>query len=154
MKLALVASHDPILRRVQPPLGRAPTEEDRERIAAMFDLMQREDGLGLAAPQVGWEARVFVVAAGVFDADGIGWAFVDPGVWAKGPEISDWEGCLSFPGERKLVPRARSALVQGRFLHRDERGMGGLVTGEFTFTGLAARVVQHENDHLDGRCIA
>ena len=117
----------------------------------MFETMREYEGIGLAAPQVHEGLRLFV--AGVRKAPvgkEIGpdeempfLALVNPELTPVGePEHRGWEGCLSIPDIRGLVPRAPS--VEVRAFDRKGRRL------EFTAHGLAARVIQHETDHLDG----
>lgn len=99
---------------------------DFKIIADMFRLMRKHDALGLSAPQVGWLMRVFVTRWGE--------VFVNPAVVSKSIETDiENEGCLSIPD--KIVPVRRSLTIN----------IGGRV-----YSGLRARVIQHELDHLDG----
>jgi peptide deformylase len=119
----------------------------------MFETMREYSGIGLAAPQVHESVRVFV--AGLRRADEIGDMDADedmPLVALINPEIvlggtaadreEGWEGCLSIPDVRGLVPRAREVRVSA--YDRTGRKI------ELTAKGLPARVIQHEYDHLDG----
>jgi len=117
----------------------------------MFDTMREYAGIGLAAPQVHEGLRVFVagVREGVIggtvgdDEDMPFMALVNPEITLIGePEAEGWEGCLSIPDIRGLVPRAAEVRVQAY----DRAGRRVI----FTATGLPARVIQHETDHLDG----
>ena len=109
----------------------------------MFETMHEYEGIGLAAPQVHQGIRLFV--AGVDDPD----TAVPPVVMVN-PEIEplgqttddDWEGCLSIPDIRGMVPRSLDIRV--RSLDRLGR------VQSMTASGFAARVIQHETDHLDG----
>ena len=109
----------------------------------MFDTMNEYAGIGLAAPQVHQELRLFV--AGVHDPD----ATMQPVVMIN-PEIEvideeeeeDWEGCLSIPDIRGKVFRAKNIRV--RSLDRYAKPQ------QLTATGFPARVIQHETDHLNG----
>lgn len=129
--------HPVLLRRADPvPDARDP--EIRRLIADMGDTMLDAGGLGLAAPQVHVPLRLFVWR----DAERIR-ALVNPELTLLGPaETPGWEGCLSIPGLRGSVPRA----ARLRFTGLDESGKA--VEGEAE--GMAARVMQHEVDHLDG----
>ena len=135
----------PVLRTPTPPLD--PSEisspEIQRLIDDMFETMNEYAGIGLAAPQVHRELRLFV--AGVDEPDqGL------PPVVMINPEIEplgdgteeDWEGCLSIPDIRGRVPRATKIRVQALDRHGSPQ--------QFTATGFAARVIQHETDHLDG----
>ena len=109
----------------------------------MFETMREYQGIGLAAPQVHVGIRLFV--AGIDDPDG-----GMPPVVMVNPEImpigdsteDDWEGCLSIPDIRGMVPRRDEIRV--RSLDRDGR------EHTMTASGFPARVIQHETDHLDG----
>ena len=117
----------------------------------MFETMREYSGIGLAAPQVHEGLRVFV--AGLREGD-VGQAVPDDGempfMALINPELTmvgeatdeGWEGCLSIPDIRGLVPRAPGVRVQA-FDRTGKRV-------SFTATGLPARVIQHETDHLDG----
>ena len=135
----------PVLRKrtvlVQP--DEINTSSMQRLIDDMFDTMHEYVGIGLAAPQVHQERRLFV--AGV---DGPN-STMQPVVMIN-PEIEviddekeeDWEGCLSIPDIRGKVIRAQNIRV--RFLDRHGR------LQQLTATGFPARVIQHETDHLNG----
>jgi peptide deformylase len=120
----------------------------------MFETMREYAGIGLAAPQVHQNVRIFVAGVRpVAEGERIEAMNADenmPFVVVINPEITPigetteegWEGCLSIPDIRGLVPRAKDIRVQA-YDRRGER-----VT--FTASGLPARVIQHETDHLDG----
>lgn len=135
----------PVLRKrtvlVQP--DEINTSSMQRLIDDMFDTMHEYVGIGLAAPQVHQERRLFV--AGVDDPN----STMQPVVMIN-PEIEviddekeeDWEGCLSIPDIRGKVIRAKNIRV--RFLDRHGRSQ------QLTATGFPARVIQHETDHLNG----
>ena len=116
-----------------------PTAPDiRRLIGDMIETMLDAGGLGLAAPQVHVPLRLFVCRSGPG-----AFTLVNPEIEPLGEEReSAWEGCLSIPGLRGCVPRAR------RILWRGLDAEGRPVQGEAE--GLLARVMQHETDHLDG----
>jgi peptide deformylase len=130
--------HPVLLKRADPvPDPAAP--EIRRLIADMAETMADAGGIGLAAPQVHVPLRLFLWRS----AAGTPVALINPEVEAVGEEIEEaWEGCLSIPGLRGAVPRARRIRFRGFDLE------GQRVEGEAE--GLGARVIQHENDHLDG----
>lgn len=135
----------PVLRRRTPPLDPADVGSPavQQLIDDMFATMNEYAGIGLAAPQVHESLRLFV--AGVDDPDG-----GLPPVVMINPEIElldrteeeDWEGCLSIPDVRGRVPRAANVRVRSLDRHGAPQRM--------TARGFAARVIQHETDHLDG----
>jgi peptide deformylase len=114
----------------------------------MRDTMRANDGVGLAAPQIGVNLRVVVFEVESNprypDAEPVPQTvLINPVLTALGEETEeDWEGCLSIPGMRGKVPRYTNIRYQGR----DEFGK----VIDRTVTGFHARVVQHECDHLDG----
>jgi peptide deformylase len=131
---------DPVLREKAAPVARV-TSEIRTLIADMFDTMYAEEGVGLAAPQVGVGARVIVVDPHEGDAQPL--ALVNPEIVYFSEEVDRAEeGCLSIPGLKEIVERSLAVRVQG--LDRD----GNPVTIEAE--GFVARILQHEVDHLDG----
>lgn len=117
----------------------------------MFDTMREYSGVGLAAPQVHEGVRVFVaglrpgpIGAEIAEQDEMPlMALVNPEITLVGKPVDlGWEGCLSIPDIRGRVPRAPE--VQVKAMDRT----GSPVS--FTAKGFPARVIQHENDHLDG----
>lgn len=127
-----------ILRQKAVPVAEL-TEEIKDLIREMFVTMVEEDGVGLAAPQVGRGIRVFVVKAD----DGVERAFINPQIISTSQETCVYEeGCLSIPKTYEDVVRPERITIQAQ----NERGRR--VTLEAT--GFLARVIQHEYDHLDG----
>ena len=124
------------------------TPQLRELIVDMRDTMAYLNGAGLAAPQIGVSLRVVIF--GVTrnprypDAEEVpDTVLVNPVITPIGEEMEeDWEGCLSVPGMRGVVPRFRRLRYEGF----DESGL----TIDRSVEGFHARVVQHECDHLDG----
>ncbi|MEO7218175.1 MAG: peptide deformylase [Gemmatimonadaceae bacterium] len=128
---------DPILRERTQPLSDV-TDELRALVADMLETMYAAEGIGLAAPQVGRTERVFVM-----DVDENPLVMVNPEIIEReGTERAE-EGCLSIPEIFGDVDRATR--VVARALNADGEPF------EVEFTGLAARCVQHELDHLDGK---
>jgi len=124
------------------------TPELMELLADMRDTMAAYDGVGLAAPQIGVNLRVVIFGAKASprypDAEEVPeTVLINPFITPFGGEMEeDWEGCLSVPGLRGMVPRYKTIRYQGM----DEQGNGI----DRTVGGFHARVVQHECDHLDG----
>ena len=136
----------PVLRAKARALSPADvrTAEFQKLVDNMIETMVEYHGVGLAAPQVHEGVRVFVADLGARDeesSDPI--AIINPEILSVGPEIvEDWEGCLSIPDIRGLVPRAREIKV--RALDRTGERI------ELRAQNFSARVIQHETDHLDG----
>ena len=111
----------------------------------MLETMAEYHGVGLAAPQVHADVRLFVAGldAANDDEPAEPIAIINPEIAVVGSEVvEDWEGCLSVPDIRGRVPRAREIRVRA-FDRRGDRI-------ELRAQNFAARVIQHETDHLDG----
>lgn len=147
-------SQRPIVRLGHPALRQAaePVEpaalasaEFQQLVDDLFETMRAHDGVGLAAPQVGLGLQLFVYGVEP-EGDDPGIAprvVVNPMLEAEpGPLEHDWEGCLSIPDLRGLVPRHPAVRVRALDRH------GAAV--QFRVEGFAARIVQHEFDHLNG----
>lgn len=154
MILPIRAYGDPVLKKVAKDIA-ADHAGLKELIADMFETMYAANGVGLAAPQVGHGIRLFIVDASPFAVDDDGkptdqvhlkdfkHVFINPHrVNEEGEEWRFEEGCLSIPNIREEVERP--ATVRLRYV--DET----FAPHEETFDGYAARVIQHETDHLDG----
>ncbi len=136
--MKVVRLGEEILRQKAEPVAEI-TDEIRALIRDMFDTMVAEDGVGLAAPQVGKNLRLFVVKAD----DGIERAFINPQIIATSQELVSYEeGCLSIPKIYEEVVRPEKITVQAL----NERGRRITLDAD----GFLARVIQHEYDHLDG----
>ncbi len=105
----------------------------------MADTMEKAEGVGLAAPQVGILRRVVVINVG--DENGL-IELINPEIIAQEGEQEGSEGCLSAPGRRGYVKRPNKVTVRAL----DRKGKPFEITGE----GLLARAFCHELDHLDG----
>ncbi len=104
----------------------------------MVETMDAAQGLGLAAPQVGIPKRMVVVRMGKNDL----LELINPALISREGKEVDVEGCLSFPGMYGEVPRSPEVVVEG--LNREGK------TVRVKGTGLLARALQHEIDHLEG----
>ena len=139
---------DPRLLEVSRPVERFDTAELRELLTDMQDTMHALNGAGLAAPQIGVPLRVVIFGMQSNprypDAEPVPLTvLLNPVLETVGDDIEDgWEGCLSVPGMRGLVPRYKRLRYQGFDAsgHAIDR----------TVDDFHARVVQHECDHLDG----
>ena len=131
---------DPVLRTKAAPVG-AVTDEVKKLISDMFDTMYAEEGVGLAAPQVGISERIIVIDPHQENSEKF--ALINPEILeaSKVTEKSE-EGCLSIPGLRDIVERSSRVRVKGLTPE-------GAIT-EMEAEGLLARILQHEIDHLDG----
>jgi len=139
---------DPRLTERSLELERVGTSELAVLLEDLRDTMRAQDGAGLAAPQIGVGLRVVIFGvernARYPDVDPVPYTeLVNPVVTPLSDELEDgWEGCLSVPGLRGVVPRFRRVRYRGL----DPRG----AVIEREVEGFHARVVQHECDHLDG----
>ena len=139
----------PVLRRVAEPVSPEAigSPEIQQLIDDMFETMAEYDGAGLAAPQVHVSRRVVIYGVDQNprypDAEAVPLTvLVNPRITALTDEVEeDWEGCLSLPGLRGLVPRVTRVRVEA--YDRTGRPL------RFDAEGFHARVVQHECDHLD-----
>lgn len=141
---------DPRLLRVAEPVPAFDTDELHLLVSDMFDTMLAADGAGLAAPQIGVNLQLVI-----FGTDEINPRYPDapvvqrtvllnPVITPLGSEQEDgWEGCLSVPGLRGLVPRFSAVRYTGFDQYGDPINR--------TVEGFHARVVQHECDHLLGK---
>ncbi len=140
---------DPLLLRVSEPLHRFDAPELTALLADMRDTMASLNGAGIAAPQIGVSQRVVIFGTGTTnprypDAEPVPpTVLINPRLEPIGEQLEQgWEGCLSVPGMRGLVPR----YLQLRYRGFDEHGK----PIDRRVSGFHARVVQHEVDHLDG----
>lgn len=119
------------------PLG----PEDRVFIQNLIDTMFEDDGVGIAAPQVGVKKRIIVVCPKA--RRGTETVYINPEILAFSDQ-TEWgvEGCLSVPGVSAEVLRSRAIRLRSTDIHGK--------TSESEFSGFEARVFQHEIDHLDG----
>ena len=136
---------NPVLRRRTSPLDPADiaTPAVQRLIDDMFETMHEYAGIGLAAPQVHEDLRLFVAGVDDPDAGLPPIVLINPEIEPIGTAVDeDWEGCLSIPDIRGRVPRPTDIRVRALDRHGKPQ--------QRTATGFAARVIQHEADHLDG----
>lgn len=157
MILPIVAYGHPVLRKICQDIS--PDYPGLEKLLAdMWETMYESNGVGLAAPQVNKEIRIFMVdSAQIFegfaedgeesgypDAPGIRQVFINAHILEL--EGEDWaynEGCLSIPKIREDVYRPETLTIS----YVDEQ----FQPHQETFTGLTARIIQHEYDHIEGK---
>jgi peptide deformylase len=109
----------------------------RELAVSLIETMKARNGIGLAANQCGIPLRVFVMGS-----EGVGYAFFNPEILETTGETGFEEGCLTFPGLFLPIRRPESVKIK----YQD-------MNGEFkeqTFSGLSARIILHEYDHMEG----
>jgi peptide deformylase len=139
---------EPILRQTADWVENTQDEGIQKLIDDLCVTVNQAHGVGIAAPQVAASYRLFIVAsrpnlryphAPVMEPT----AMINPRIIAHSSEIvKGWEGCLSVPGIRGLVPRYEAICVS----YTDRHGK----LQKQDFTGFVARIFQHEYDHLDG----
>lgn len=139
---------NPKLRQIAQPVEPSNVSDVQPLIDDLIRAMEQSNGVGIAAPQVGVNLQVIIVASRPTlryphapHMDPI--AMLNPRITEHGTErTKDWEGCLSVPGIRGLVPRSQVIMVtyqdrSGEFHHKP-------------FQDFVARIIQHECDHLQG----
>ena len=160
MIYSIVAIGDPILKTKAKNLAsNLAATEMQQLVADMFETMYYAHGVGLAAPQIGKGMRLFVMDSGpMVELDEedlaeleegetpeppIKRAFINPVMMSEtGEQWGFEEGCLSIPGVRELVNRHADIVLR----YEDENRQ----VHEEAFSGMAARIIQHEYDHLEG----
>src|SRR5690554_314950 len=154
MILPIIAYGHPVLRKKADPITKDYPELDK-LIEDMFDTMYQANGIGLAAPQVGKSIRLFIVNATPFADDEdlseeerdvlatFKKVFINPQIVKEtGDEWAFNEGCLSIPDIREDVFRQPEITIE----YEDEN----FIKHTETYTGIAARIIQHEYDHIEG----
>ena len=154
MILPIVAYGDPVLRKVADAIDAAYPDLEK-LITNMKETMYNASGVGLAAPQIGKAIRLFLIDASPFSEDddlseeertllkSFNRVFINPKILEE--EGEEWifsEGCLSIPDVREDVSRQPKIIIE----YQDEN----FTVHTETLEGLAARVFQHEYDHIEG----
>lgn len=141
----IVAYGDPVLRKVAEPLEKGSLDV-KKLSDDMFETMYEASGVGLAAPQIGLSIRLFVVDASPMEEEDLKdfkKVFINPEILEEeGEEWAYEEGCLSIPGLRADVFREEKLKLRYYDLDWKEHVE--------EFDGIAARIIQHEYDHLEG----
>jgi len=130
-----------VLRNVAQPVEEI-TDEIRQIVNDMLDTMYAADGVGLAAPQIGIPKRIIVIDTDPSDPSSKPIILINPQVLEKEGQVSAEEGCLSIPDVRETIKRAEKVTVEA--LNLDGKKV------RIEATGLLARVLQHEIDHING----
>ena len=145
--MPIIAYGDPILKKVAEEIDEN-YPNLKELISDMFDTMYDSNGVGLAAPQINKSIRLFIVDASPYAEEdealeGFKKVFINPIILEEeGKEWNFNEGCLSIPGIREDVKRKPRVIIE----YYDEN----FNLKEETYEGLAARIIQHEYDHIEG----
>ena len=147
MNMKLVEQTNPILRKVCTPFDfNEPVMDPYELAEGLHEIRRKDGGVGLAAPQVGIDTRALVIGMGSLETEGTedyDQVFFNPTITAsEGKEVYWVEGCLSFPGLFVKVKRPEAITLYWE----TEEGTGC----DESFSGMTARILQHEIDHLDG----
>jgi peptide deformylase len=145
MKFPIVAYGDPVLKKVCKNIDQE-YPELQQLVDDMFETMYAASGVGLAAPQVGLPIRLFIVDTGADEdgKEGFKRVFINAEIVDEsGEEWAFNEGCLSIPDIREDVMRKPTILIK----YYDELW----VLHQEKVTGMAARVIQHEYDHIEGK---
>jgi peptide deformylase len=148
-KLSVYQLGNPTLRKIAEPITNVGDSEIQKLIDEMLVTLQQSKGVGLAAPQIGRSLQLVIIAshpnerypnAPQMEAT----AMINPQIISRSAEIEkDWEGCLSVPMIRGLVPRYRAIEVEYTDRQGDRQNA--------KLTDFVARIFQHEYDHLQGK---
>ena len=136
--LEIITHPNPILRKKSQPVANVLADKIQKLIPQMMAVMLAKDGVGLAAPQIGENLRIIVIA---YKEKNL--VIINPKIIKKSL-LKDWdeEGCLSVPGKYGQVRRHK--IVTLKYLNE------GGQEQKLKASGLLARIIQHEIDHLDG----
>jgi peptide deformylase len=148
-KLPVCQLGNPTLRKIAEPIADVSNREIQQLIDEMLITLQESKGVGLAAPQIGRSLQLVIIAsrpnerypkAPQMEAT----PMINPQIISRSAEIEkDWEGCLSVPMIRGLVPRYRAIEVEYTDRQGDRQNA--------KLTDFVARIFQHEYDHLQGK---
>ncbi len=145
MILPIIAYGDPVLKKKASDISKKYPKLD-ELIANMYETMYASHGVGLAAPQIGLSIRLFVVDASAFDDEEVKdfkEVFINSVIKEEEGELWKFnEGCLSIPTVREDVQRKKVLHIE--YYDQDWN------LKKKTFKGVAARIIQHEYDHIEG----
>ncbi len=138
----IVLYGDPVLREISKPVEKI-DQATKDLVADLIATLKNARGLGLAAPQIGEAVRIFIVDLSAIDLTESVRVFINPEILETSGEILLEEGCLSFPEIYQKVVRPERVKMRATDLDGNE----------FTFeaSGMLARAVLHEYDHLEGK---
>ncbi|MEM9213805.1 MAG: peptide deformylase [Cyanobacteria bacterium P01_F01_bin.150] len=146
---AIAQLGNPVLRQIAEPICDVHADWVQRLIDDLLFTLHQSQGVGIAAPQVSESHRLFIVAshpnARYPNAPQMEpTPMINPHIIERSDHtVDDWEGCLSIPGIRGLVPRHHEITVTYTDRHNQQQ--------QQTLTGFVARIFQHELDHLDGK---
>ncbi|HLP88018.1 MAG TPA: peptide deformylase [Nostocaceae cyanobacterium] len=145
---AIIQLGNPILRQKAAMVENIPDPEIQQLIDDLITTVAQANGVGIAAPQIALSERIFIVASRPNPRypnapEMPPTAMINPKIIAHSPEVvKGWEGCLSVPGVRGLVPRYQTIKIE----YSDRFGQ----LQQQELTDFVARIFQHEYDHLEG----
>ncbi len=143
MVYPIVKLFDPVLEREAEVVTEFDTPELHKFLADMFESMYAAKGVGLAAPQIGFARKIAVIDTSVGEKPEDKLVLINPKILRLEGKQTGEEGCLSIPGFREQVSRAKRATMRAQ----NAKGEWYEMTGE----DLLARAFQHEIDHLNGK---
>ncbi|MCX6291511.1 MAG: peptide deformylase [Bacteroidetes bacterium] len=145
MKLPIIAYGDPILKKRASEIVKNYPKLN-EIIADMYETMYASKGVGLAAPQIGLSIRLFIADGTPFEEEevkGFKQVFINPVIKEESGDLWKFnEGCLSIPNVREDVRRKEELYIE--YYDQDWK------LKKESYSGLAARIIQHEYDHIEG----
>ena len=139
--LKIITEENPTLRKISKPVEKI-TERTLTLLGDMADTLIKQNGVGLAAVQVGILRRIYIVDAGAEEGEHKIIEFINPEIIKTEGSQSDVEGCLSVPGKYGITERPMTVTVKAQDRNGNEF--------EYTASGLLGRCLCHEYDHLDG----
>ena len=140
--LKLVYAPDPILKKECSPVPQV-DDHHRELISKMNDVMYEANGVGLAAPQVGIDMRIFILDPGAKEEEKKPLAMINPVLLSIDENLTPYEeGCLSFPEHFAEIDRPDKLTIE----YLDENNKKKVISTD----GFTSRIIQHELDHLNG----
>lgn len=140
MLLEIKKVGDEVLREVSKPVEKI-DKDIKNLIKNMNSTMMAGDGVGIAAPQVNVSKRIILVRPGNKT-----YVLINPNITFRSKDlVADYEGCLSVPGKSIKIERSKKIIVEYTDIDNERY--------EMEAEDLFARVIQHENDHLDGKLI-
>ena len=139
----IISYGDEILRKKSKEVSKI-SKKIQTLVQDLLETMYAKNGVGLAAPQIGENLRVFVIDVSTNNEPLCPLVFINPKIIKKSGAINSYEGCLSFPEAYTNVRRYKNVMVKALDIH------GKPFVKEATDGSLLARAIQHEFDHLDG----